>query len=233
MHSYWSYRFFGCSHNSWRNVHLPLVSELTHNTLIDLKAQGFHYSISERRKALRRGRRKEEQLRSFRLYIFRQMSSNSDPKSDLCLCRLDIFRTLYVFLLAPESLTSYCRSILNEGKSRFFCPHVSQDQPPKHCNTEWDYLDVRRLAVLTEDEKEEFEDKITTNHLFKNIGIRQCPKCKSMVERNDKKDVKLCCTVCSKKDGKTYKFCWHCLKEWYNQNSRTQCGELVVIHKWT
>jgi len=120
---------------------------------------------------------------------------------------------------------------LNEGKWRFFCPHISQDQPPKHCNTEWDYLDVRRLAVLTDEEKEEFEDKIATNHLFKAMGIQECPKCKSMVERNDKKDMQLRCTVCSKKDGKTYEFCWHCLKEWYNRDSRTQCGKTVVIYK--
>ena len=203
---------------------------LTIPSMILMKAQGSHHSMCKRRKALRRGRRKIEQLWSFGLYIFRQMSSKADRKSELCLCRLYIFRTLYVFLLAPESLTLYCRSILNEGKSQFFCPHVSQDQPPKHCNTEWDYLDVRRLAVLTEDEKEEFEDKITRNHLFK-IGVRQCPKCNSMVERNEKKDAQLRCTVCSKKEGKIYEFCWHCLKEWCNQNSRTQCGKLVVIHR--
>ena len=140
---------------------------------------------------------------------------------------------LYAFLLAPESLTLYCRNILNEGKWRFFCPHISRDQPPKHCNTEWDYLDVRRLAALTEEEKEEFEDKITTNHLFKAMGIQECPKCKSLVERNDKKDVQLRCTVCSEKGGKTYEFCWHCLREWYNRDSRTQCGRTVVIYKST
>lgn len=126
--------------------------------------------------------------------------------------------------ITPESLTQYCSSLLKEGKWRFFCPHITRDQPAKYCNQEWDYLQIRRLAALTEDEKEEFEDKIAKNHLFKGLGIQECPKCKSMVERKDKKDVQLRCTVCSEKDGKTYEFCWHCLKEWYNQNSRTQCG---------
>lgn len=111
------------------------------------------------------------------------------------------------------------------------CPHISQDQPPKHCNTEWDYLDVRRFAALTEDEKEEFEDKIAMNHMFKALGIQECPKCKSMVERSDKKDVRLTCIPCTKKGGKIYEFCWHCLNEWYNGSSRTQCGKLVLRYK--
>lgn len=125
--------------------------------------------------------------------------------------------------MTPESLTLYCRSILTEGKWRFTCPYVSQDQPPKHCNSEWDYLDVRRLAVLTEEEKAEFEEKIAMNHLFKAMGIQECPKCKSMVERGDKKEIRLTCIPCSKK-GERYEFCLHCLNKWYNGSSRTQCG---------
>ena len=149
-----------------------------------------------------------------------------------CPCSLDNFSAVCYFLLAPESLTLYCRSILNEGKCGFFCPHISQDQPPKHCNQEWDYLDVRRLAVLSEDEKEEFEVKIAKNYLLEVIGIQECPKCKSLVERKDKKDVQLRCTVCNKKDGKPYEFCWHCLKEWYNRDSRTQCGKVAVYSEY-
>lgn len=125
--------------------------------------------------------------------------------------------------ITPESLTLYCRSILTEGKWRFACPYIIQDQPTRHCNKEWDYLDVRRLAVLTEEEKEEFEEKIAMNHLLKAMGIQQCPKCKSVMEREDKKVIRLTCIPCSKK-GKRYEFCWHCLNEWYNGSSRTQCG---------
>ena len=84
---------------------------------------------------------------------------------------------------------------------------------------------MRRLAVLTEDEKKEFEEKIAMNHLFKAMGIQECPNCKSMVECEEKKDVRLTCVPCSKKGGKNYEFCWHCLNEWYNGSSRTQCGK--------
>lgn len=81
---------------------------------------------------------------------------------------------------------------------------------------------------LTEEEKAEFEEKIAMNHLFKAMGIQECPKCKSMVERGDKKEIRLTCIPCSKK-GERYEFCLHCLNKWYNGSSRTQCGKTKVI----
>ena len=70
--SYWPTVVLDVPTAQWRNLHL-CVSELTHNTctLNDLKAQGFRHSMYERKKALRRGRKKVEQLQSFGLYIFR------------------------------------------------------------------------------------------------------------------------------------------------------------------
>ncbi len=130
-----------------------------------------------------------------------------------------------VFLLAPESLTAFCRSILDAGRSRFLCPYISQDEPPVYCGTEWDYIDVRRLAVLTDDEIEEFEKKISKNYLIKGMGIQECPKCNSMVERSDKKHIRVICPLCSKNKKKAYEFCWHCLHEWKkSSSSTTKCG---------
>ena len=80
------------------------------------------------------------------------------------------------------------------------------------------------MAVLTEKEKEEFEEQIAKNQ-FKAMGIHECPKCKSMVVRENKNEIRLTCIPCSTKKGKRYEFCWHCLNEWYNGSSRTQCGK--------
>lgn len=74
---------------------------------------------------------------------------------------------------------------------RFFCPYISQDQPPVYCGAEWDYIDVRRLAVLTDAEIGEFEKKISKNYLVKAMGIQECPKCNSMVERSNKKHIRV------------------------------------------
>lgn len=134
----------------------------------------------------------------------------------------------YVLLSAPESLTAYSRSILDAGRSRFLCPYISEDQPPVYCGVEWDYIDVRRLAVLTDDEIEEFEKKIAKNYLIKSMGIQECPKCNSMVERISKKDVRVVCPLCSKNKRRPYEFCWHCLHEWTDQTSTSKCGAYFV-----
>lgn len=127
--------------------------------------------------------------------------------------------------ITPESLTMYCRSILHAGRSRFLCPYISQDTPQVYCGKEWDYIDVRRLAVLTDQEKEEFEKKISRNFLIKGMGVQECPKCGSLVERSDKKNIRVLCLLCSKDKSKlAFHFCWHCLREWENVSSVTKCG---------
>jgi len=125
--------------------------------------------------------------------------------------------------ITPESLTAYCRSILDAGLSRFLCPYISEDEPPVYCGVEWDYVDVRRLAVLTDAEIEEFEKKISKNYLIKAMGIQECPSCTSMVERRNKKDIRVVCPLCSKNKAEPYEFCWHCLHEWAS-SSTTKCG---------
>ncbi|KAJ7387345.1 hypothetical protein OS493_004336 [Desmophyllum pertusum] len=129
--------------------------------------------------------------------------------------------------ITPESLTMYCRSILNAGRSRFVCPYpISQDEPPVFCGQEWEYIDVRRLAVLTGDEKKYFEEKIAKNYLFKSMGLQECPECKSLMVRPNKTTVQVVCLLCSKNKNTTYHLCWHCLHKWVNSGSRTQCGNV-------
>lgn len=134
-----------------------------------------------------------------------------------------------VLLSAPESLTAFCRSILDAGRSRFLCPYISQDQPPVYCGVEWDYIDVRRLAVLTDDEIEEFEKKIAKNYLVKAMGIQECPKCNSMVERINKKNVRVVCPLCTTNERQQYEFCWHCLHQWSDSSSTSKCGTFFVL----
>lgn len=126
--------------------------------------------------------------------------------------------------ITPESLTAYCRSILGTGRSQFLCPYISQDQPPVYCRKEWDYIDVRRLAVLSEGEIDEFEKKISRNYLIKGMGIQECPKCNSMVQRSEKKLIRVVCPICSMNKSDAFEFCWHCLHEWNNKQSTTVCG---------
>lgn len=127
--------------------------------------------------------------------------------------------------IGPESLTKYCQNLLASGKYRFLCPYVSLDGNV-HCNKEWDYVEVRRLAVLTKQEQSEFEVKISENYLRKAIGIQECPKCHSLCQREDTKHRRVVCVLCSRQPGveECYEFCWYCFHEWVNKSSLTECG---------
>ncbi|CAH1781576.1 unnamed protein product, partial [Owenia fusiformis] len=125
--------------------------------------------------------------------------------------------------IGPESLTAYCESLLTSGKFRFLCPYIGPENGV-YCGKEWDFSTVRKLAVLTREEKEKFEKRITENYLRKACGIQECPGCMSLCERNDKKDRRVVCPLCSKKKEKLYEFCWYCLHDWLNSSSTTKCG---------
>ncbi|XP_077983853.1 uncharacterized protein LOC144438620 [Glandiceps talaboti] len=125
--------------------------------------------------------------------------------------------------IGPDSLTAYCRSLLSTGKFRFLCPYVSPDSSI-YCGQEWQYIDVRRLAVLTDEEKKDFETKITNNYLRKAKGIQECPSCKSLCEREDGKGRRVICPLCTHtNNGKLFEFCWFCLHHW-NSSGTKECG---------
>lgn len=124
--------------------------------------------------------------------------------------------------IGPESLTSFCRSIVDAGKFQFICPYVDKTTQVR-CNKEWDYIEVRRFAVLTKEEQKYFETKISENYLQKAMGIQECPGCKSYCERANKKDKRVICKICTKKKGNRFEFCWSCLHEW-KTSGVDKCG---------
>lgn len=127
--------------------------------------------------------------------------------------------------IGPESLTAYCRSLLTSGKCQFHCPYIDPNDG-SYCGKIWEYFQIRRLAVLTTEEKEEFEKKLSQNYMRKASGIQECPKCTTFCVRQNKKDRRVICLFCSK-DGTRYEFCWYCLGDWSNESSTSICGNLA------
>ncbi|XP_030287815.1 E3 ubiquitin-protein ligase arih1l-like isoform X2 [Sparus aurata] len=106
--------------------------------------------------------------------------------------------------VTPMSLTDWCRRLLDQGKWRFVCGH---------CDAEWSFEEVRKMALLTPEEVEEFEKKTFVN-AAPNLKVKECPGCKSRVMRTDLDDLSVICKVCTAKRKNTYIFCWQCLREW-------------------
>ena len=119
-------------------------------------------------------------------------------------------------------MTAFCRSLLTAGKFEFRCPYKKDASDPP-CDTIWEFLIVKRLAVLTKKEVKEFETKVTENYLRRAMGIQECPRCSSFCERRRKTDRRVVCPLCTKQKGSSYDFCWYCLKTWLTQNTR-DCG---------
>ncbi|XP_047447994.1 probable E3 ubiquitin-protein ligase RNF144A-A isoform X1 [Mugil cephalus] len=105
------------------------------------------------------------------------------------------------------SLTKWCRRLLDEGKSRFVCGQMN-------CEVEWSYEEVCKMALLTPEEKKYFEKTMASNSLRTYFDTKKCPGCKSSVVRKNENNLNVCCKVCEANKGKTYEFCWQCLKEW-------------------
>ena len=127
---------------------------------------------------------------------------------------------LYTSIIGPESLTTYCMTLLTSGKHEFGCPYVNPD-----CGQVWDFYTVQRHALLTKKELEEFEIKISVNYITTDKQIKTCPRCQSHCERKKPEDIRVICPVCSRNMTQLYEFCWLCLFTWQTQ-SLDECGNV-------
>jgi hypothetical protein len=41
---------------------------------------------------------------------------------------------------------------------------------------EWQYVDIRKFGLLTDDERKDFESMISENYSLRALGAQECPK---------------------------------------------------------
>ncbi|KAJ1090403.1 hypothetical protein NDU88_003535 [Pleurodeles waltl] len=111
----------------------------------------------------------------------------------------------------PSSLTGWCRSLVDQGKIKFHCP---ADVDGKKCGKEWPYVEIRGHALLTDEEQTIFEKKIAPIAAKQYCEYKECPGCKTYVERKDLENLRVFCVLCQAKKKQTCEFCWQCLKPW-------------------
>ena len=131
----------------------------------------------------------------------------------------------------PNTLTAYCRSLLDQHIFKFTCPAIVDSKTNKKCGKEWEYADVRLAALLTDAEMQYFESKMSEYAASQYCDIKECPGCRSFTERIDLNNLRVHCPICTKKKGRSYDFCWQCLKEWTGPTkSSVKCGNESCIH---
>ncbi|XP_029939831.1 uncharacterized protein LOC115382267 [Salarias fasciatus] len=118
-------------------------------------------------------------------------------------------------VVTPTSLTNWCRRQLDQGDRVFVCGMPD-------CDVEWSYEEVRRMALLTTEEIDYFENKLF-NNIKDLFNVKSCPGCKSTATRSDLTNLCVKCTVCTNDRGRPFFFCWQCLREWRGPSPRTDC----------
>ncbi|KAL3871388.1 hypothetical protein ACJMK2_039392 [Sinanodonta woodiana] len=120
--------------------------------------------------------------------------------------------------IGQESLKEYCRRMLDDGKFEFVCP--SSDPC---CGEIWDYRTVRKLAVLTKEEQNYFEEKLSEIFLKVTLRTKDCPNCSSLSLRPNGNNFRVICMICQLGQRHPYEFCWYCLGAW-STSDNTDCG---------
>ncbi|XP_007551456.1 protein ariadne-2-like [Poecilia formosa] len=126
-------------------------------------------------------------------------------------------------VVTPMSLTKWCEQLLKQGKSRFVCGQSG-------CDAEWSYREVCKMALLTPEERKNFETTMALNAAARDPNTKFCPGCMTPVTRGSSSDLYVCCQVCSAKTGRSFGFCWQCLREWKGQQPRSDRCENDDCH---
>lgn len=92
------------------------------------------------------------------------------------------------------------------------------------CNHLWDIDTIRRYGGATEREVRILQECVSLNFCHNDPNISECPSCQNFCERINTSNRCVICRICTKKNGKTYHFCWDCKREWIGSPSNQRCG---------
>ena len=130
-----------------------------------------------------------------------------------------------------NTLTAWCRSLIDQHEFEFHCPAITDKVKNTKCKTVWPYHEVRQVAHLNLAEQKYFESKMSEFAALQFCDMKECPGCRSFVERGDLNNLRVHCTICTKNKKRNYDFCWQCSREWTGPTTSSEkCGNAKCEH---
>lgn len=126
----------------------------------------------------------------------------------------------------PDTLYSCCWSQLTSMAQTFRCPGMDETQ---QCDFEWEFIEVVTKARLSDDEQILFETRINSNWNNKSLGVRECPFCQNVCERQDPRNPGVRCLYCKNAGKEQFEFCWFCLLPWNGNHSCSKDAARMLL----
>ena len=139
------------------------------------------------------------------------------PTGDCTICTDDSgLRMACSHFICPDDILNWAWQQLSNMKHEISCAEcpeiISQD-------------DIIRFGLPTLEEKQFLLTAFSTN-LCESQDIQECPQCRTLCQRTRTDNPQVHCTVCPKKPGNLFMFCWYCMREWNNPSNYQICGNV-------
>lgn len=137
------------------------------------------------------------------------------PKGECCVCRDEGGLKMHCeHFICPDDLLIIAWDSIGKRKHEISCGS---------CTSIISVDDIIKFGMPKMDEEQFLISAISVN-FCESQDIQQCPRCKSYCERMDSTSPQVKCTVCSKKLGREFQFCWYCLNIWKDISNIQNCG---------
>ncbi|RXN03145.1 caspase-1-like isoform X1 [Labeo rohita] len=132
-----------------------------------------------------------------------------------------------------DYIIAWFKYYLKQRQTEFTCPAFDEGRR-RSCGAKLSYQGVCRLIHLTNKQRQFLEENISLLTARNLCEFKACPGCLSYVERRDKTNLCVRCTICTANKKHTYNFCWSCRREWKGPThnavrcSNDGCGQTTV-----
>lgn len=126
--------------------------------------------------------------------------------------------------MPADYVVAWFKYYLKQKHTEFSCPGFN-DAQRKTCGANLSYQEICQLIPLTDKQREFLEENLATLVARRLFDFKACPGCQSHVERRDKSNLCVNCTICTANMKRTYYFCWNCRREWKGPaNNAVRCA---------